>query len=73
MEAFWVLLGQIFSVAVIQSILDMMIEKDKRPYLSTVLSVACYVICLYLLVQFIFTNLIPDIYGMFNQARGIIR
>jgi len=68
MDEFWALLGQIFSVVIIQSILDMMIDKDKRPYLSSILSIACYVVCLYLLVQFVFNNIIGEIYNLFTQA-----
>ena len=68
MSEFWTLLGQIFSVVIIQSILEMIIDKDKRPYISTILSIACYVICLYLLVQFVFSNIIGEIYQLFTQA-----
>ena len=68
MDEFWVLLGQIFSVVIIQSVLDMLIDKEKRPYLSSVLSVACYAICLYLLVQFVFSNLIVEINQLFTDS-----
>ena len=68
MDDFWVLLGQIFSVVIIQSVLEMFIEKDKRPHLSLVLSIACYGVSLYLVAQFVFDSLIPEIQSFFSQA-----
>jgi len=66
MNEFLALIGQIFLITCIQSILEMFIDPNERPYLSKVLSIACYAGGLYLVLQFVFTHLISEMFSLFR-------
>ena len=58
------LIGQIFLIVCVQAVMEMFIEQYKQPYLSKILSIACYSGALYLLLQFIFDNLLTEIFTL---------
>jgi hypothetical protein len=60
------LIGQLFIIVVLQSFIEMFID-DKKP-LKTILSIACYVGALYLLLQFVFSNLLPEMQTLMQFA-----
>jgi len=66
MDKLLALIGQIFLITCIQSVLEMFIDPDKRPYLLRVLSIACYAGGLYLVLQFVFQNLVPEMFRLFR-------
>ena len=68
MSPFFTLIGQLFLITCIQSILEMFIDQTQKPYLAKVLSIACYAGALYLLLQFVFDNVMPELYSLFSFA-----
>ena len=61
------LIGQIFLITCIQSVLEMFIDPEKRPYLLRILSIACYAGGLYLVLQFVFDHLISEMMTLFRS------
>ena len=68
MEEFLMLIGQLFLITCIQSVLDMFIDKDARPYLSRILSIACYAGSLYILLKFVFDHLLKEMFTLFTNT-----
>jgi len=54
MNEFFVLIGQIFLIALIQLILEVVIDASKRPLQATLINVACFLGGLYLVLDFLF-------------------
>ena len=61
-----VLIGQIFIIALIQTIMEVFISPSEKPYQAKVVSIACFIGSLYLLIDFIFNNLLRDFSTAFN-------
>lgn len=61
-----VLIGQIFIIALTQTIMEAFISPSEKPYQAKVISIACFVGSLYLLIDFILNNLIRDFSSAFN-------
>lgn len=61
MQPFFVLIGEIFLISCINSILEIFIDTKKNELMGKIINVACYIGSLYLLVDFIFNNIIRDI------------
>ena len=68
MNEFMMLIGQIFVIACLQNISEVFIEGGSKTYLLKVLNVACYVGAFYLVLQFVFASLMPEIIRIFNVA-----
>jgi len=66
MTEFMALIGQIFLITCLQSVLEMFITPGERPYLSKILAIACYAGALYLVLQFVFQNLVPEMLRLFR-------
>ncbi|MDR2938815.1 MAG: hypothetical protein LBV08_00670 [Clostridiales bacterium] len=66
MSEFLTLIGQIFIIACIQSIVELFIDIDKRPYQARVMNIACFLGSLYLLVNYIATVLLGEIISVFK-------
>ena len=66
MDELLALLGQIFLITCVQSILEVLIDPGERPYLSKILNVACYAGGLYLVLQFVFQNLMGELMTLFR-------
>ncbi|MCL2674569.1 MAG: hypothetical protein FWE92_04480 [Defluviitaleaceae bacterium] len=60
MREFMILIGQIFLISCIQSIIEMFVDLSGKP-LQKILHIACFMGGLYLLLQFMFTHLFPEI------------
>ena len=61
MREFMILVGQIFLIVCIQAVLELFINLSQRPLLKGILDIACFVGGLYLLLQFVFGHLFPEI------------
>lgn len=48
-----VLLGQLFFIGLLQTVIEMILEPDKRPYQMKLINVACVAGSLYLILQFV--------------------
>jgi len=58
---FMILIGQIFVIACLQNISEVMIEDGSKGYLLKAVNVACYVGAFYLVLQFVFSSFMPEI------------
>jgi len=60
MREFTILIGEIFFIALIQTVLELLLDPDKRPQQVKILNIACILGSLYLLLQFVFTYIIGE-------------
>jgi len=61
MRDFLTLILQIFILVLMQIIFETFVDMSKKPHLATVISAAFFVGSLYLLVDFIFNNILRNI------------
>ena len=61
MREFMILIGQIFLISCVQSIVELFVDLSERPLQKKILSIACFLGGLYLLLQFVFNHLFPEI------------
>ena len=61
MREFMILVGQIFLIVCVQSIVEMFVDLSKAPLMQKILNIACFLGGLYLLLQFVFNNIFPEI------------
>lgn len=54
MNEFYVLIGQIFLIALLQLIAEVLIDAKNRPLQATLINVACFLGGLYLVMDFLF-------------------
>lgn len=66
MSDFMILIGQIFIIALIQTIMEAFISPSEKPYQAKVISIACFIGSLYLLIDFIFNNLLNNLTSSIN-------
>lgn len=64
MNEFLTIIGQIFLIACIQSVIEVFIDPDKRPYMSKIANFACYAGALYILLQFVFNFLLSELFSI---------
>ena len=60
------LIGQIFFIAILQTVLELFLEKDKRDDLIKIINIACIIGSLYLLLQFVFNHMWDEITSFVN-------
>ncbi len=65
MHEFLSLLGELFIIAFLQSIISYFIS-EKRSYMLELINIACYLGALYIILQFAFTYVLSQIMTMFN-------
>jgi len=61
MREFMVLIGQIFLISLIQTIVEVFLKSDNRDYQIRIINVACILGSLYLVLQFVFTYIIREL------------
>ncbi len=61
MREFMVLIGQILIITCIQSLTEIFVDPDKRPYMAKMVTIACFAGSLYLLIQFVFLYVLKEI------------
>ena len=61
MKDFVALIVQIFIIVLIQIIFEAFVDTSKKPYQAMVINIAFFLGSLYLLVDFIFNNIIKNI------------
>ena len=54
MNDFFLLIGQIFLIALLQLILEILIDASKRPLQATLITAACFLGGMYLILDFLF-------------------
>ncbi len=68
MERFITLAGQILLIVCLQGVLDIFIKEIDRPYLSKLVTVAGYAASFYLVIRFVFDNLVTEIFQVFRMT-----
>lgn len=66
MREFLSLLGQLFLIAVLQSIMSFFVNSEKPTYMLQLINIACYLGSLYIILQFVYTYLLSQVMNMFN-------
>ncbi len=66
MREFFILIGQIFIIACLQSIIELFIDPDKRPYQARLMNIACFLGSLYLLINYISNVILGEIMSVFK-------
>ena len=62
MREFTVLIGQLFFIALMQTVLELFIDPRERPKHVQILNIACIIGSLYLLLQFVFEYLMGELF-----------
>jgi len=65
---FIVLLGEIFLICLLQMVVEVFLDADKRSYQIRLINIACILGCLYLLLNFVLQNIITEIQAFVNFA-----
>ena len=58
---FIVLIGEIFFITCLQSVAEVFMNINKKSYQTKILNVACFCGSLYLLLKYVFDNIIEDL------------
>ncbi len=61
MREFMILIGQIFLISCVQTLIEAFVDPDKKPLQARIISLACFSGSLYLLLQFVFTYLLKEL------------
>lgn len=65
MQPFLVMIGQIFLITCIQSIIEIYISDKKNIYMSKIVTIACYLGSLYIVIQFTYQYLFKELSNLF--------
>jgi len=66
MREFTILIGQLFFIALLQTVLELFIDPKEKPKHVQILNIACIIGSLYLLLQFVFQYLMGEISTFVN-------
>jgi hypothetical protein len=61
MKEFMVLIGQIFVISLVQTVLEAFLDTEGRKYQIRIINIACIVGSLYFLLQFVFDHIMKDV------------
>ena len=67
MREFMVLVGQIFLISLVQTILEVFLKSENRDYQIRIINIACIMGSLYLVIQFVFTYVIRELSTMIHM------
>jgi hypothetical protein len=56
-----VLVGQIFLISLVQTVLEVFLKSENRDYQIKIINIACIMGSLYLVVQFVFSYVIREL------------
>ncbi len=66
MKEFIVLIGEIFFISCVQTLVEVFLNIHEKSYQSKILNTACFCASLYLLLQYVFDNIIKDLVSYIN-------
>lgn len=66
MKEFIVLIGEIFFISCLQTLIEVFMNIHEKSYQSKILNIACFCGSLYLLLQYVFDNIIKDLVSFIN-------
>ena len=61
MREFMVLVGQIFLISLVQTILEVFLKSENRDYQIKIINIACIMGSFYLVIQFVFSYIIKEL------------
>lgn len=62
------LIGQVAIIACLELIINMFLDPEKKTGQTRILNVACYAVSLYLVLQFIFDNVLNEVASVMSFA-----
>ena len=68
MREFIVLLGEILLITLLQTVVEVFVDADKRSYQMRIINIACILGCLYLVLNYVMQNIITQIQAFINFA-----
>jgi len=66
MKEFILLIGQIFFISCLQTLIEVFLNIHDKSYQARVLNIACFCGSLYLVLQYVFDNIIKDLMSYMN-------
>ena len=66
MKKFVMLLGEIFFIACLQSVIEVFMNLSEKSYQAKILNIACFCGSLYLLLEYVFNNIIKELLSFIN-------
>lgn len=67
MEQFLTVIGEIFLIICIQSIFDVLVSEKKQPYMKKVVSLACYIGSMIIVLNFMINYLFASLSDLFRS------
>ncbi|MCL2235307.1 MAG: hypothetical protein FWB98_02570 [Defluviitaleaceae bacterium] len=61
------LLAELFFIGCLHMVMNMLIDSDKMPFFSKIVTMACYAASLFILIRFIVANLLPQMATIFQN------
>ena len=61
MREFMILVGQIFLISLVQTILEVFLKSENRDYQIKIINIACIMGSFYLVLHFVFTYIIREL------------
>lgn len=66
MREFIILVGEIFFISCLQTLIEVFMNVHEKSYQSKILNIACFCGSLYLLLQYVFDNIIRNLMSLIN-------
>jgi hypothetical protein len=61
MREFTILIGEIFFIALLQTVIETFLDKDKHSQQMKIINIACILGSLYLLLRFVYDHILSEI------------
>lgn len=66
MQEALVLVGEIFLIICIQTVFEVFVDTEKKSNASRIMNIACFIGCVYILIQFVFQYFVNEIVNVLN-------
>ena len=66
MNEFLTLLGKLFLITLLQSVINFFINKENSPYMQELINIACYLGAMYIILEFAYTHIFSQIMNILN-------
>ena len=66
MREFLIMIGELFFISCLQSVLDMLVADKKKTYMNKVIAIACYIGSLSIVLRFTFETVFQELLSFFH-------
>lgn len=66
MREFLILLGELVFIAILQVVINTILEESGQKQYTKVINIACILICYFLLVRYVYNNFVNEIMAFIN-------